>query len=76
MLLICCLLIAIIAAFLEYLVLKKQHRVREIMVSGVFLACGVVLGVLDICHVKMPSPMSAIETIFRPLSNYVAEILS
>lgn len=76
MLLVFCMILAVISFLIECRSLKKQKHKRDIVASGGFLLIGVILCVLHVCHLKVPSPMSIIEYVFRPVSNYVAGILS
>lgn len=69
------LVLFLVAALLEYRSLKKQKRYREIISSAILLAAGLTLGLLQLYHVDIPSPMSGIKTLFQPLSQLLTKLI-
>lgn len=74
--LIAVMLASIIAMLLEVRKLKKQHKFREIAFSSSLLIIGLLLGTLEYFKVKMPSPLLAINAVFKPISQYVTRLLT
>lgn len=69
------LVLFLVAALFEYRNLKKQKRYREIISSAILLAAGLTLGILQLLHVEIPSPMSGIKTLLQPLSHLLTGLL-
>lgn len=69
------LILFLVAALMEYRSLKKQKLYREIVSSSILLAAGFTLGILSLLHIYIPSPMSGIEMLFRPLSQFLTRLL-
>lgn len=70
------LFIALFTVFWELRALKKDGRIREIVVSSCFLAIGLTLGVIEILNIQIPSPMLAVQYLFTPISQFVSSVLS
>jgi uncharacterized membrane protein HdeD (DUF308 family) len=69
-------LASIIAMLFEFRTLKKQHNYRVIVFSASMLIIGLLLATLQYFRVKMPSPLLAINMIFKPISQLVTKLLT
>lgn len=67
---------SVIAALAEYRQLKEQHHNRDIAISASLLCMGLALIILQLLHVKLPSPMTGITNLFGPLAKLVERLLS
>ncbi len=68
--------IALAGSLIEYRSLARLKQRRDIAVGAVFLAAGLLLGVLRLAQVNLPSPLGIIDTPFQPASQFVAKLLS
>lgn len=70
------LLLFLIGAYLQYSALLKRRAIRDIVISSCFLVVGVSLVLLKQFEVTLPSPMTGIETMFKPFETFVSKLLS
>ena len=67
---------SILASLYEFRKLKEKQYIREITISSILLAIGAILIILQIVNIELPSPLVGIRTLFKPVSQLLAEILS
>ncbi|UQZ32707.1 hypothetical protein C2I18_03510 [Paenibacillus sp. PK3_47] len=67
---------SILASIYELKQLGKKRYVREIVISSILLSIGAILILLQLVHIEVPSPLQVILFIFRPVSQWVAVMLS
>jgi len=67
---------AVLAALLEYRSWAKRKHYRDIAFSACILGVGVLLGVLRLLRMPAPTPLGAIQTVFKPASRFLEKLLS
>jgi len=67
---------AVLAALLEYRSWAMRKHYRDIAFSACVLGVGVALGVLRLLRMPAPTPLGAIQTIFKPASRLLEKLLS
>lgn len=70
------LFIALFTVFFDLRALKKEGQIREVVVSSCFLTIGLTLGVIEMLHIQIPSPMLAVQYLFTPIGQLVSSLLS
>ncbi|WJH32441.1 hypothetical protein N6H14_18850 [Paenibacillus sp. CC-CFT747] len=69
------LLIALTAAFVEYRALWRGKKLREFGFSAGLFTVALLLNLLSLLHVDLPSPLSGIQMVFRPVSSLLDSML-
>lgn len=67
---------SILATFYELRILKKKHYIREMVFSSALLTLGTVLVIFRMTNIELPSPLLGIQKMFKPLSEFIANLLS
>lgn len=70
------LILAIVVFFADFRGMNRQSTAnKEIVFSSSLLGIGVILGVVQLFQVPLPSLMTVIEYVFRPVSDWMTVML-
>lgn len=68
--------ISTLAAGYELRLLVYSKNVHDLIVSLFFLAIGLTFAALSLLNVDIPSPLLAVTNVFKPIHQFVVQLLS
>ncbi|MUT67013.1 hypothetical protein [Paenibacillus sp. NEAU-GSW1] len=68
--------VSLIVAGYEFRLLIQSKSMRDIIVGFSFLAVALALVVLNLLNVDIPSPLSAVTNLFKPVHQIFVQLLS